>query len=114
MQKLTIMRSEGCLRLLDHMLKHGLEQEHSELTLGLVDKLVEQCQVLSVQMHDNQLTRALYLMTLQMPLADTPEKKRKIAERTQFFVDRYVDFLVKNGDGDTNNVFHAHKFMREV
>lgn len=65
-------------------------------------------------MHDNQLTRALQVMSMQLPFAAEPEQKRKIAERTQFFVDRYVDLLIKRGDADSNNVFFAHKFMREV
>lgn len=41
MQKLTILRADGCLRMLELLSRHAHENDRTELTMGLIEKLLE-------------------------------------------------------------------------
>jgi hypothetical protein len=51
-------------------------------------------------MDDKNLTRALSILTRLNSTAHSIESKRLIAERTQHFIDRYVDLMQKKRDVD--------------
>ena len=101
MIKLAVFKKDQTILLLESLLDYSARvNDFPTLSHNLVWKLIDQADVHSSLMDGRNLTRMLANLEKAIDLMPLPEDKRKIAKKTQRFVDRYFDFLTRQKDAD--------------